>query len=411
MSYVTLFATMNILPLIDQNIPSHFGKLERALNENLKDRMDTIFSQGVRSRWTSEEELILKNAVERCKRENSSIFADSNYTTYYRFSMFFVVSQYPEVKQLGRNVRQLREKWIRDICPDSLGGIIQESHKKIIEELYKKNFKRWAQTSKEFAEMKLPDKPLGKYYSGNAIKNYFYSKNRVIQPEIDSSTTTSEAIEFSDEKAFGKRKRIQEKVERVVFSKIHGSWTAKDEKILKEVIEKHTKEHPDMRPYCGSGSDPQWSKVFLTISKYPEIKQLDRNAKQLREKWIRDICPNSLGGSIQKNHQKTIERLYQANPNKWTAISKEFAEMDLCDKPLGKFYSDNTIKNYFYVQNRRIQRNLALDLNLKSALDKEEGNSIVDADIDFPCDDFFNVEKDFFSDEIIGATGVVSSNF
>ena len=112
-----------------------------------------------------------------------------------------------------------------------------------------------------------------------------------------------------------------------------GAWTPSDESILKRVGVKYL--------------DPEGKVLFTKLIKDPEIAQLGRTIRQLRNKWCY-VAPSSLGRVIEdKTHIEILGKLCAEHPRKWAAISRLFAEMDLPNKSSGKYYPDRTIKNYF----------------------------------------------------------------
>jgi hypothetical protein len=132
---------------------------------------------------------------------------------------------------------------------------------------------------------------------------------------------------------------LEEEVERVSAKAIKGiklnAWTREDKEILRLAVEKFSRR-------CNKVS-------FARIAKDPDVYGLlGRTSKQLREKWVNNLCLDFLGGgSIQESHKLIIERLYNTHPRKWQTISEKFADIHVNNKPAGKYYSGNAIKNYF----------------------------------------------------------------
>ena len=131
------------------------------------------------------------------------------------------------------------------------------------------------------------------------------------------------------------------------------TWSKRDESILKKAV---------LRSLDATGEV-----LFDKLSKELDLEKPGRTGKQLREKWVNDLHPNSLGGRILKDHRESIKNLCKTFPRKWAKISNLFTETILPNKRAGQYYSQNAIKNFFNNSKKRKQAKPFSDENRSSS--------------------------------------------
>ncbi len=123
-----------------------------------------------------------------------------------------------------------------------------------------------------------------------------------------------------------KRSEIQGKVKEVFTRKAIGEWSKEEREIVSQIFEKYNAENPKNPAYSSPCVSAYNSFSFTIISRYPEVVALGRSRHQIREKWINELCPNSLGIVIESSHRQSIEDLHQKHGDRWRKISIAFAK-------------------------------------------------------------------------------------
>ncbi len=316
------------------------GVLNNELGEEFQDRVGEVFSRKIAPRWSKEEGEIVKEAFRKYNAENPDKPAYSSpCIDHYNPSSVSIIAGYPEVALLGKSVKQIREKWMNELCPNAIGTVINKHHKQIINalnEAYPNN--QWGKIAKVFAKTVLPSKPERMYYSNNTIKNYFKSFEKREKNQSDQPLNVDLNV-----------RSITKVAKKVLAPNIKIKWSEEEEDAVKAAFEKYNAENPENPAYSGPCESKHKSFAFFAIAKYLKdaFSGWNRDSKQIREKWMNELCPNSLGSPIKEpSHIKIIEDLHQEHGNQWEMIVKLFARMDFEGKPEGKYYSSNTIKNY-----------------------------------------------------------------
>jgi hypothetical protein len=271
--------------------------------------------------WSKTEEEVVSETFKKYNAENSKNPAYSSpcVSEFNSFS-FTIISRYPEIVALGRSRNQIREKWINDLCPNSLGTVIEASHRQIIEDLHQEYGDRWRKISIAFAKATFLDKPERQYYSNDTIKKYC--------------------------EELGQKASSQDKIKAVFIREVVGKWSKAEEGVISEAFRRYGTENPADLTHLSPCTNEHNSFSFAIVADYPEIVELGRSLNKIKEKWINDLCPSSLGNVINPSHRQIIEDLYLKYGHQWKGIARLFAKTELPDKTEEQYYSGDAIKKY-----------------------------------------------------------------
>lgn len=133
------------------------------------------------------------------------------------------------------------------------------------------------------------------------------------------------------------------------FQYIRG-WTEEQDQEVREAItlyERHTSQRFPEDPFSG--------KARFSILKKDYLSHLDKNGKQIRERWVTHLCPKLINPSIKENDRDLVLKLNEKYPKQWAFIAREIYEF--YEKKA--YYSDNSIKNFCnQYKNRKINREI-----------------------------------------------------
>lgn len=80
----------------------------------------------------------------------------------------------------------------------------------------------------------------------------------------------------------------------------------------------------------------------FTVLKRGYLQNLDKDSKQLKQRWNCHICQKIKNRSILEDDVELIKKLYKESPRKWSLISRKTFEAFNREE----YYSDNAIKNF-----------------------------------------------------------------
>ncbi len=118
------------------------------------------------------------------------------------------------------------------------------------------------------------------------------------------------------------------------------SWTQEMDAQLKNAVSQYNDRNP---------STPFPEVPFKSHPPFAELKQeylpdLDKDVKQIRERWINHLSPRIRAVGILKEDREVVRFFCRESPNEWAKVSLRTYEFSK-EK---QYYPDNTIKNFHF---------------------------------------------------------------
>jgi len=108
-------------------------------------------------------------------------------------------------------------------------------------------------------------------------------------------------------------------------------WTEDEDRALEQMAEKYKGEY--------------WNLVAEYVTKFTPLNSKPKSAKQCRERWHNQLCPEVRLGPLSESEEIRVFELHEKFGNRWSKIAAKLP---------GR--TDNVVKNYFLCRLRRIVR-------------------------------------------------------
>lgn len=129
------------------------------------------------------------------------------------------------------------------------------------------------------------------------------------------------------------------------------NWTPEEDQRVKEAIARYETDYKDQFP-----KDPFSGSCSISQIKHEYLADLDRTAKQIRERWLNHLSPKLKSPVVLKEDEKLVLEVYaryikekSTTTTSWIAVAREIYHV--FEKQV--YYSDNSIKNFCIRQNRK----------------------------------------------------------
>lgn len=154
------------------------------------------------------------------------------------------------------------------------------------------------------------------------------------------------------------------------------SWTVEEDSLVMNAIHDYNRISPIPFPEHPFQPLPISSLTFFFT------QPLDKENKQIRQRWICHLCQKIRSVSILQEDQPLVIRLCRENPGRWRDIS--FKVFEIFNEQ--QYYSDNAIKNFwirFEKQNFELKKpNTAVKRPLKDKVPRQLENSVEIQEVD-----------------------------